>query len=158
MVHPAFFVYYFKKQKKYKSMPILKSNSTLFWFWNFFPRMKNKNFTERRQRDIFLLNLFLYERSIVGLIDFITILLTPGIFLIQIVNTNNTNVHLIHFHSKINIQMHFPKSWVFKDSNQSINHYPSRCGEIKCVDISRLHNNVSPSDLKKRNNNYYIYC
>ena len=60
--------------------------------------------------------LFLYEVSIVVLIDFIAILLTPGIFLIQIINTN---VYLIHFQSKNNIQMSFPKSWVFKVSNQS---------------------------------------
>ena len=32
--------------------------------------------------------LFLYEVSIVVLIDFIAILLTPGIFVIQIVDTN----------------------------------------------------------------------
>ena len=38
--------------------------------------------------------LFLYELSIVVLIDFIAMLLTPGIFLIQIVNTN---MYLIHF-------------------------------------------------------------
>ena len=70
--------------------------------------------------------LFLYEVSIVVLIDFITILLTPGILLIQIVNTNNINVYLIHFHSKNNIQMHFSNSLVFKVLNQSqsfiINH------------------------------------
>ena len=48
--------------------------------------------------------LFLYEVSIVVLIDFIAILLTPGILLIQIVNTNNTNVNLIHFSSKNNIK------------------------------------------------------
>ena len=41
--------------------------------------------------------LFLYEVSIVVLIDFIAILLTPGIFLIQIVNAN---MYLIHFYSK----------------------------------------------------------
>ena len=63
--------------------------------------------------------LFLYKVSIVVLIDFIAILRTPGIFLIQIVNTNNTNVYLIHFHSKNNIQMRFSKSWVFKVANQS---------------------------------------
>ena len=58
--------------------------------------------------------LFLYKVSIVVLIDFIAILLTPGIFLIQIVNTN---MYLIHFHSKNNIKMYVPKSWVFKVSN-----------------------------------------
>ena len=49
------------------------------------------------------------KESIVVLIDFIAILLTPGIFLIQIIDTNNINVYLINFHSKNNIQMHFPK-------------------------------------------------
>ena len=39
--------------------------------------------------------LFLYEVSIVVLIDFIAILLTSGIFLIQIINTNNTNMYFI---------------------------------------------------------------
>ena len=63
--------------------------------------------------------LFLYEVSIVVLIDFIAILLTPGICLIQIVNTNNTNVYLIHFHSKNNIQMSVSKSWAFIVSKQS---------------------------------------
>ena len=46
------------------------------------------------------------EVSIVVLIDFIAILLTPGIVLIQIVNTN---MYLIHFHSKNIIKMCFPK-------------------------------------------------
>ena len=65
--------------------------------------------------------LFIYEVSIVVLIDFIAILLTPGIFLIQIVNTN---MYLIHFYSKNNIKMHFPKSWVlkFKTVKTLINH------------------------------------
>ena len=54
--------------------------------------------------------LFLHEVSIVVLIDFIAILLTSGIFLIQLVNTNNTNVYLIYFHSKNNIKICFPKS------------------------------------------------
>ena len=53
---------------------------------------------------------FLYEVSIAVLIDFIAILLTPSVFFIQIVNTNNTNVYLIHYPSKNNIQMSFPKS------------------------------------------------
>ena len=59
---------------------------------------------------------YLYEVSIVVLIDSIAILLTPGIFLMQIVNTN---VCLIYFHSINNIQMPIPKGWVFKISNQS---------------------------------------
>ena len=64
--------------------------------------MNNKKFTERPQGAPLL---FLYEVSIVILIDFIAILLTPCIFLIQIFNTN---MYLIDFHSK-NIKMHFPK-------------------------------------------------
>ena len=37
--------------------------------------------------------LCLYEVSMVVLIDFIAILVTLGIFLIQIVNKNNTNMY-----------------------------------------------------------------
>ena len=62
--------------------------------------------------------LFLYEVSIVVLIDFIAILLTPGIFLIQIVNKNMYLIHLINFYIKNNIKMHFPKSWVLKFQNR----------------------------------------
>ena len=80
--------------------------------------MNNKNFMKRGPKGTLLL--FLYKVSIVVLIDFITILRTPGIFLIQIVNTN---VHLIHFHSKNHIQIRFPNSRAFKVSNlyQSLN-------------------------------------
>ena len=53
--------------------------------------------------------LFLYEVIIVVLIDFIAIFPTIGILLIQIINTNNTNMYLIHFHSKNIIKMRFPK-------------------------------------------------
>ena len=53
--------------------------------------------------------LFLYAVSMVVLIDFIAILVTPGIFLIQIVNTNNANMYLIYFHSKNNIKIDFAK-------------------------------------------------
>ena len=60
--------------------------------------MNNKNFAKRAPQGAPLL--FLYEVSIVVLIDFIAILLTPGIFLMQIVITNNTFVYLIHFHGK----------------------------------------------------------
>ena len=72
--------------------------------------MINKKF--RKTGPQWALLLFLYEVSIVVLIDFIAILLTPGIFLIQIVNANNTNVYLIHFHIKNNIKMSFPKSYI----------------------------------------------
>ena len=58
--------------------------------------------------------LFLYEVSIVVLIDFIAILLTSSIFLIQIVITN---MYLIHFYNKNNIKMHIPKSYVLKFQN-----------------------------------------
>ena len=69
--------------------------------------MNNKNVTKRGPQGL----LFFYEVSVVVLINFITILLTPGFFLIQIVNTN---MYLIHFYCKNNIKMRFPKSWVCK--------------------------------------------
>ena len=72
--------------------------------------------------------LFLYEVSIVVLIDFIAVLLHPGILLIQIVNTN---MYLIHFRSKNNIKIHFLKSWSFKVSD------PLQTCEINCIDISK---------------------
>ena len=50
--------------------------------------------------------LCLYEVSMVVLIDFIAILVTPGIFLIQIVNKNNTKCILI----RVIVKMSFPKS------------------------------------------------
>ena len=53
--------------------------------------------------------LFLYEVSIIVLIDFIAIFLTQGMFLIQIVNKNKINMYLIHFHSKNIIKKSFPK-------------------------------------------------
>ena len=74
--------------------------------------MNNKTFIKRGPEGASLL--FLYEVSIVVLIDFIAILQIPGIFLIQIINTN---MYLIHFHGKNNIKIGFPKSWVFKGSN-----------------------------------------
>ena len=98
-----------KKQKNTRVWHILISNST-FWFKTIFPRMNNKNFTERGSLGTPLL--FLYKVSIIVLINFTAILLTLGIFLIQIVNTNNTNVYLIHFYSKNNIKIHIPKSYV----------------------------------------------
>ena len=74
--------------------------------------MNNKNFKKRRPH--WALLLFFYEVSIVVLIDFIAILLTPGIILIQIVNTN---MYLIHFDSKDNIKIHIYKSGVLKFQN-----------------------------------------
>ena len=69
--------------------------------------MYNKKFTKRGSQGAGLL--FIYEVSIVVLIDFIAMLITPGIFLIQ---TVNTNMYLIHIYSKDNIKIHFPKGWV----------------------------------------------
>ena len=106
-----FFFHIHKNRKSTRAWPTLKLNSTSFWFLKKFPRM-NKNFRKRGTQGAPLL--FLYKESIVVLIDFIAILLTPGIFLIQIVNTNNTNMYLIHFLSEI--KMRFPKSRVFKVS------------------------------------------
>ena len=48
--------------------------------------MNNQFFRKRGPWGALLL--FLHEENILVLIDFIAILLTPGIFLIQIVNTN----------------------------------------------------------------------
>ena len=73
--------------------------------------MNNKKSMKRGQAPI----LFLFKLNIVILIDFIAILLTPGIFLIQIVNRN---IYLIHFYIKNNIKMHFPKSWILKFQNR----------------------------------------
>ena len=76
--------------------------------------MNNKNFRKRGLQGTKLL--FFYEVSIVVLI-MIAIHITPGIFLIEIVNTNNTNMYLIHFHSKNNVKMCLPESWIFKFQN-----------------------------------------
>ena len=76
---------------------------------------------------------FLYKVSIVVLIDFIAILLSPGIFLIQIVNTN---MYLIHFHSRNIIKICFPKVGFLKFQTYP-NHSLSITTEIKCFDISK---------------------
>ena len=94
--------------------------------------------------------LFLSEVSIVVLIDFIVILVTQGIFLIQIVNINNINMYLIHFHRKNNIKMRFPKSWVFSFKPTTFIHYPSQRGEINCVDISK--DLTTQSEIYRRGN------
>ena len=61
------------------------------------PRLNNKKITKRV---LGIPLLFLYKLSIVVLIDFIAILLTPGIFLIQI---DITNMYVINFYNKNNI-------------------------------------------------------
>ena len=76
-----------------------------------FPRMNNNFFTKSWPRGPTAISLR-SEYSV--LIDFIAILLTPGIFLIQIVNTNNTNMYLINFHRKNIVKMHFPPSFFLK--------------------------------------------
>ena len=109
---PFTFCLLFKKTKKIQEHDlILKSNSTLFLFRTNFPRMNNKNFTKRGPKGAPLP--FLYAASMVVLIDFIAILLTPGIFLIQIININNTNMYVIHIYSK-NTKIHFPNTCDFR--------------------------------------------
>ena len=110
--------------------------------------MNNKNFTKKGSKRALLL--FLYKVSLVVLINFIAILLTPGIFLIQIVNRN---MYLIHFYSKNNIKMHFPESLVFKlklDISHSL-HITTWWNKLRWHQ-QRLHNNTA-SQIKK---NKYI--
>ena len=98
---PVHFLFIIKKNgKSTKAWPILKSNSTLFSFRTIFPRMNNKNFTKRVPEGAPLS--FLYEASMVVLIDFIAILLTPGIFLIQIINKLHNKRTLDIFKNVIN--------------------------------------------------------
>ena len=71
-VHGLPHIFLFTIQRNWKSTrawPILKSNSTSFWFKTFFPWMNNKKNYEKGAP-----LLFLYEVSIVVLIDFIAIL------------------------------------------------------------------------------------
>ena len=97
--------------------------------------MNNKKITKRGPKGAPLL--FLYKVNIEVLIDFIAVLLTPGIFLIQIVNTNNTNMYLIRFHSKILLKCVFPKVEVIKFKIASGIHYTSQCDEINCIGFSK---------------------
>ena len=128
MVHLHFLFIIHKNAKSTRAWQILKSNLSSFWFKNSFPRMNIKKFTKKGQL------LFLYEVSIVVLIDFIAILLTPGIFLIQIVNTNR---YLIHFYSKIILKCIFLKVVFYSFKTDTSIHYPLERGEISCVDISK---------------------
>ena len=75
--HRTFLGYYSKISEKVQEHD-LYYNQILHHFdlTIFFPKMNNKKFTKSGPL------LFLYELSIVVLIDFIAILLTPGIFLI----------------------------------------------------------------------------
>ena len=107
-----FFFIIQKNGKSTRAWPILKSNSTLFSFRTIFPRKNNKKFTKRGHKGAPLP--FLYEASMVVLIDFIAILLTPGIFLIQIININNTNMYVIRIYSKNMMKIHFPNTCNFR--------------------------------------------
>ena len=110
---PIHFLFIIQKNgKSIRAWPILKSNSTLFSFRTIFPRMNNKNFTKRGPKGAPLP--FLYQASMVVLIDFIAILLTPGIFLIQIININNTNMYVIRIYSKNMMKIQFPNTCDFR--------------------------------------------
>ena len=141
-----------KNLKSTRAWPILKSIIHHFDLF-FYPRMDNTNFTKRGPVGAMLL--FLYEVSMVVLIDFIAILLTPGIFSIQ---TVNTNMYLIHFHSKIKIKMRFPKCWVWKFQNH-LRHSLSigtRWNKLRWQQ-QRLQNNCTEPDFQQKSNNYYRY-
>ena len=108
---PVHFLFIIQKNgKSTRAWPILKSISTLFSFRTIFPRMNNKNFMKRGPNPL----PFLYEASMVVLIDFIAILLIPGIFLIQIININNTNMYVIHIYSKNMMKINFPNTCDFR--------------------------------------------
>ena len=80
-------------------------------------------------------------------------LVTPGIFLIQIVNTN---MFLIHFHCKNNVKVHFPKSWIFSFKPTTGIHYQSQRCKINLVDISKNFTIACRWNIKKTNYNYNI--
>ena len=110
---PFTFCLLFKKNgKSTRAWPILKSHSTLFSLRTIFPRMNNKNVTKRGPKGAPLP--FLYEASMVVLNYFIAILLTPGIFLIQIININNTNMYVIQIYSENMMKIHFPNTCDFR--------------------------------------------
>ena len=86
--------------------------------------------------------------SIVVLINFIAILLTPGIFLIQIVNTN---MYLINFHSKNKIKMCFPKVEFLKfQSRYQLSLSIGTKSNKLHLHQHRRHNNGKEPDLKKK--------
>ena len=119
--------------------------------------MNNENFTKREPQGAPLL--FLYEVSVEVLINFIAILQTPGIFLIQIFNTNNTNMYLIQFHSKNIIKICFPQSWVLKVSKPLqtfiIHHNVSEINALTSAKTTQ-HRTETRFKKKKLMNNYYI--
>ena len=100
---PVHFLFIIQKNRKStRARPILKSNSILFPFRTIFPRMNNKKFTKRGPKGAPLP--FLYEAS----------LLTPGIFLIQIININNTNMYVIRIYIENMMKIHFPNTCDFR--------------------------------------------
>ena len=122
MVHRTFLFIIQKNRKSTRAWPILKSNST-FWFKIFFLGWIIKILWKGGALGAPLL--FIYEVSIVVLIDFKAVLLSPGIFLIQIVNTN---MYLIHFHSKNIIKMRFP---IFKKVFKPLQAFIIHCNVVK---------------------------
>ena len=99
---PYIFCLLFKKMEKVQEHDLYLNQILHHFNFKKIHRMNNKNFTKGGPRDPALI----YKVSLVVLIDFIAILLTPGIFLIQIVNTN---MYLIHFHTNNIIKMCFSK-------------------------------------------------
>ena len=92
-----------KNKKSTRSWPILKSNSTSLWFTKKVPRINNKKKLKRGPRSCFFTK---YSSS--------------NWFQSTTNNSRhifNTNMYSIHFYSKNNIKMHFPKSWVLKFQN-----------------------------------------
>ena len=75
-VHRTFFVYYSKKMKKIQEHDLYLNQILHHFDLNFFPRMNNKRFRKRGTHWAPLL--FLYDVSLVVLIDLIAILLTSG--------------------------------------------------------------------------------
>ena len=145
--HRTYFVYYSKKRKKYKNMTYIKMK---FYMKQFFLGWIIK----------------IYEREAQGGPSPISLqseYSSSNWFHSNTLNSRhlfNTNMHLIHFHSKTHIQMRFPKSWVFKVSNvyQSLNICLRR--KIKKKSYQNwIHYNVSSSDFHKKTliNNYYVY-
>ena len=109
LIHFLFIIQKNRKSTKHD----LYLNQILHHFdLNFFPRMNNKKFTKMGPQGAPLL--FLYEVSIVVLIHFIAILLTPGIFLIQIVKGNKA-----HTSVKICIFVLFTFYWTQLSKNSS---------------------------------------
>ena len=72
-IHRTLFVYYSKKRKEYRSMTYTKIKFYMILISSFFPRMNNKKFRKTGPQGP-------HEVSIVVLIDFIAIVLPPGIF------------------------------------------------------------------------------